>query len=393
MSHFSKRSMLHPIRFTAMVTLFILCGGLHVPMVRAGNIIAVGSTYGETQPGAAEQDSPLILVGSQEGWHRVEAAGVVAGSLMGLSANPSGRAWAFGTSVSTPLLLSSNDGGASWADFSAPLARVAPDQIPVALAFRTDLVGWIVTRGPMTGGPQLFRTDDGAKTWTVVEDTGPTHVAGTYALRVRSGDDDVVELAVSDPEGVSLRAVSKDGVKVEPIAPAAQMRAWVLVSSTDTWWMFGREDGCSVRNESCLYEAGADVQMDFPAIRRVDAKRAALHRVIDSPTWLDIRAGYFFDPLRGIAGGESLGSDLVPMLLHTSDGGALWERSVLPESLTGGRIAAVVLTGAEEGWAAFNYVGRLGTVLLRTMDGGQHWTQTYDGLAIGRLRALMATGN
>ncbi len=392
MAHASERSTLP--RWMTMMTVILLCGGLHASAVGAGNIIAVGSTYGETQPGAAEEDSPLILVGSRDAWHRVDAAGVVAGSLMGLSADPGGHAWAFGASIENPIVLQSSDDGASWKDLSAALALVAPDQIPVAMAFRTDLVGWVATRGRASGGPQLFRTDDGARTWTAVGDTGPTHASGTYALRVPPGDGDVVELAVSDPNGVSVRAISKDGpTKVESIAHASQMRAWVFAFREDTWWMFGREDGCSVRNESCVDQVGGEVQVDFPAIRRVDAKRVSLDRLIDSPTWTDLRAGHFFDPQTGVAGGEAVSAVRVPVLLRTSDGGTSWERGVLPESVTGGRIAAVVLTDAQVGWAAFNYVGRLGTMLLRTTDGGQHWTETSGGLAIGRLRALMASGN
>ncbi len=364
-------------------------------LVFAGTLIAVGSTYGETQPGDAEEDRPLILVrsDSKDDWHRVDAAGVVAGSLMGLSTDPSGRAWVFGASASSALLLFSSDGGASWNDASPALASVASDQIPVALVFRTDLVGWIATRGRLTGGPQVFRTDDGARSWTAVGDTGPKHVFGTYALRVPSGDEEVVELAVSDPHGVSVRTISKDAAaKVEPIAQASQIRAWTFAFSGDTWWMFGREDGCSIRNESCLEEVGGQAQVDFPTIRRVDAKRVAVDRLIDSPTWTDIRAGHFFDARTGVAGGETVVNGRVPVLLHTTDGGVSWERGVLPESVTGGRIAAVVLTNAQSGWAAFNYDGRPGTKLLQTTDGGQHWTETSGGLAIGRLRALIASG-
>ena len=357
----------------------------------AGPLVAVGSTYGETQPGAAEEDRPLILVGSDEGWHRVEAAGVVAGSLMGLSADPRGRLWAFGASAASPLLLSSSEGGASWTDVSAPLARVAVDQIPVALAFRTDLVGWIATRG-LTGGPQLFRTDDAGHTWVAVEHTGPKHVFGTYALRVPQGESDVVELVVSNPDSVSVRTISTDSAKVETIATAHEMRAWAFVSVGDIWWMLGRKDGCVVRNASCIEELGGPVQVDFPAVRRVDAKRAFLDRLIDSPTWTDLRAGHFFDAQTGIAGGESVSGGRRPVLLRTSDGGVSWERGVLPDSVTGGRIAAVVLTTAQDGWAAFNYVGRPGTLLLRTTDGGQHWAETSGGHGIGRLRALMAPG-
>jgi photosystem II stability/assembly factor-like uncharacterized protein len=248
------------------------------------------------------------------------------------------------------------------------------------MAFRTDLVGWVVTRGRVTGGPQLFRTGDAARTWTAVDDTGPKHVFGTYALRVPRGDGDAIELAVSDPMGVSLRSISKDGTKVEQVARPEEMRAWAFTSVDDTWWMLGRE------------ASGSEVPRDAPAIRRLDATRAAISRTIDSPTWTDMGAVHFFDALTGVAGGETVSAERMPVLLRTADGGASWERAVLPESVAGGRIAAVVLTDAQVGWAAFNYVGRVGTIFLRTTDGGQHWTEAAGGLAIGRLRALMASG-
>jgi hypothetical protein len=96
--------MCSPQRRATLAALFFLVVGFSFS-ASAETIIAVGSTYGETQPGAAEQDSPLILVGSKDGWHRVDTGGVAAGSLMGLSADPTGRAWAFGANAASPILL------------------------------------------------------------------------------------------------------------------------------------------------------------------------------------------------------------------------------------------------------------------------------------------------
>jgi hypothetical protein len=263
------------------------------------------------------------------------------------------------------------------------------------MAFRTEQVGWVATRERFAGGPQLFRTDDGARTWTAVPDAGPSHAFGTYALRVPKGDGDVVELAVSDPDRLSVRLISKEGVKVESIAPAEQMRAWAFASVGDTWWMFGRQDACSVNGGACKpEEVGSEVRPDFAAIRRVDAKREAVSRTIDSPTWIDMRTGHFYDALIGVAGGQTLSDPgRMPVLLRTADGGASWERAQLPESAAGGAIAAVVLTDAQIGWAAFNYVDRVGTTLLRTTDGGRRWAEVGESLAIGRVRALAAVGN
>ena len=219
--------------------------------------------------------------------------------------------------------------------------ELGASSIPVALAFRTDLTGWVVTRGRETGGPQLFRTDDGAKTWIAVDNTGTKHVFGTYALRIPQGSADVVELAVSDPTGVSLRTVSKDGIKVEAIARAEEIRAWSFASVGDTWWMLGREDVCSIRKESCE-EVSFEVTLDARVIRRVDAARGALDRPIDSLGWTDVGAIHFYDTLRGLAGGETVSDAHMPMVLSTMDGGDSWQRGELPESLTDGRITAVV---------------------------------------------------
>jgi photosystem II stability/assembly factor-like uncharacterized protein len=357
----------------------------------AETVVAVGSTYGETQPGAAQEDRPLILLANDGAWHRVDAADIVAGSLSGLARGPVGRVWAFGADSSSPLLLRSADGGASWSNVSPALARVAPDQVPVAMAFRNESLGWVATRGRIGGGPQLFRTDDGAQTWTAVPDTGPRHVFGTYALRLPDGEADVVELAVSDPYMVSVRKISKDGVTVERLAAAAQIRAWTFASVKDTWWMFGREEACSANNEACEPETlGADARPDLAAIRRVDAKRAAVSRRTESAMSTDLRTGHFYDALTGVAGGHGVGDGFTPVLLRTADGGESWERGTLPENAAGGSIGAVVLTDAQSGWAAFNYVGRAGTMLLRTTDGGRHWLEVPGGLDVGHLRAFIA---
>ena len=67
----------------------------------------------------------------------------------------------------------------------------------------------------------------------------------------------------------------------------------------------------------------------------------------------------------------------LPAILKSADGGASWARQTLPDAVSGGdEIFAIDMADASNGWALGGGVD-LGTVVLRTTDGGGSWTVVY----------------
>jgi len=87
---------------------------------------------------------------------------------------------------------------------------------------------------------------------------------------------------------------------------------------------------------------------------------------IDVPTDHFLRAVHFTDSLYGWAAGNG------GVIIHTEDGGQSWAEQ---ESQVGYDIADIVFLNRNYGWAtAQNYLNSpYGTVLLKTIDGGQNW--------------------
>jgi len=90
---------------------------------------------------------------------------------------------------------------------------------------------------------------------------------------------------------------------------------------------------------------------------------------LDVPGTQTLRALSFVDTLYGWAAGDS------GTILHTINGGDTW---ILQESGTSLEIHGLFFLNRRVGWAtAFNYSEPpFGTILLKTIDGGENWTST-----------------
>jgi photosystem II stability/assembly factor-like uncharacterized protein len=67
-----------------------------------------------------------------------------------------------------------------------------------------------------------------------------------------------------------------------------------------------------------------------------------------------------------------LRSDGYATILHTTDGGQIWERQGAPEEVGHGDLTGAAAVSDREAWVAGNDGGANG-VLLHTRDGGEHW--------------------
>jgi photosystem II stability/assembly factor-like uncharacterized protein len=89
---------------------------------------------------------------------------------------------------------------------------------------------------------------------------------------------------------------------------------------------------------------------------------------IPIPTGRFLRSMSFTDSITGWVAADS------GMILHTADGGKSWE---LQETGTFADVSAIFFYNPDLGWASCNNYRTLpyGTELLRTFDGGAHWTK------------------
>lgn len=88
-----------------------------------------------------------------------------------------------GSPATKLVIFSTNDGGKSWKQSDFP-AEVAANQIkePHVVYFKNPKTGWVIKANEVEGPVQnqVFRTDDGGKTWTKIytsDDTGVNRIA------------------------------------------------------------------------------------------------------------------------------------------------------------------------------------------------------------------------
>ncbi|OPX34490.1 hypothetical protein B1H10_03600 [candidate division KSB1 bacterium 4484_188] len=93
---------------------------------------------------------------------------------------------------------------------------------------------------------------------------------------------------------------------------------------------------------------------------------------INSPTRQTLKTVCFVDSLHGWAAGDS------GTVIHTIDGGQNW---ALQNSGTENEIVDIFFLNRQTGWAvSWNISSIFGTILLRTQDGGDHWSNAGDPL-------------
>jgi photosystem II stability/assembly factor-like uncharacterized protein len=225
------------------------------------------------------------------------------------------------------LLLSTTDGGASWA--SRVLSAGLDNQ---GIAFNpAGTVGLIVT-----DAGSVFRTTDGGASWTLI----PTGM-GDGRAAIAWGTDDVVWVAGRDADA----AVSTDGGATWAFRPSgsAERTEGMAAAGAQTAWVVGREGEIRVTTDGGVTWAPqtSGVSDDLKDIQMLDAS-----------------TGY-------IAGSDNL-------VLKTTDGGATWT-NVATSGVSGN---GLFFLDAATGWV----VGDVGDIWF-TADGGASWTRQPSGTA------------
>jgi photosystem II stability/assembly factor-like uncharacterized protein len=88
--------------------------------------------------------------------------------------------------------------------------------------------------------------------------------------------------------------------------------------------------------------------------------------VVEVPTYQHLRSVYFTDSLYGWAVGDT------GTIIHTKDGGENW---FIQDAGTSNNIVNVFFLNRQLGWASsWNFSGFFGTLILKTIDGGNTWT-------------------
>lgn len=145
-------------------------------------------------------------------------------------------------------LLTTHDGGASW----APTVQPGPGERIVGVAFADPLHGWVIGDTYPTQGASgiltvdVHRTDDGGATWETVElaslpSPGPDATVGFPTFSVLSADTVFVMLALPDAPGyVSRFYVTSDGGRTwERRAGVTESQRFAFIDETDGWAIRG----------------------------------------------------------------------------------------------------------------------------------------------------------
>ena len=138
----------------------------------------------------------------------ISGEGAFAASNTCIAVNGSSNVW-FATGGPAARVFHSADGGQTWTVSDTPIVHGAPSQGIFAVAFKDPLHGVIVGgdyKNPEQGGANLATTDDGGKTWKLVELPQLKFFSGIAYVPGASEAGAVVIV------GSSATAVSKDGL-------------------------------------------------------------------------------------------------------------------------------------------------------------------------------------
>jgi photosystem II stability/assembly factor-like uncharacterized protein len=239
----------------------------------------------------------------------------------------------------TPAVLSSVDGGATWAK-----QRLESGALVRAIAFADFQHGWVV------GDGTVMATANGGTTW-ITQRSGQ----GTL-LAVASSDRAHVWAVGTQADGLrGLALTTSDGGAIwqEQRVPGSARLTGVTFSDALHGWAVGDDvtgtKGCIF----CTSDGGAH------------------WRVQETVVGADLRAVAFSDARHGwVVGGASqtfMAREYSPgLILGTNDGGTHWTTEL---SGTANALVAVAFPDSRHGWA----VGYGGEVLA-TSDGGSSWS-------------------
>ena len=305
-------------------------------------------------------------------------------SPVSVTAASTSRWWVLGNGG---RIASTADGGQTFT-----LVGAAPTGLPAdtrELRFAKDRAnGWAVAPSALASTASLWRTADGGQTWRSVKTAGAVaaiELGGgeAYALQRSIGNDWTLWQAAADGS-TGWGVVSRLGVMSrQPLLAVQGGRA--IVAATDAGkvrtWVIGGGTSTPI-GSPCDPSLGAT---DLSAtgqgvwISCAQGMGDGLWRMTDGRTWATVQ-----DP--GLVSRRTVGAiddsravvGLQNGQIYVLDAGGPSTTAALPESVTASgdfQWNYLAFTNATAGFAlGFDRVART-SVLLRTTDGGQHWSK------------------
>ena len=329
---------------------------------------AVGTSYD-----ASYSSTPVILATTDGGatWSAEDASSAGGASLSSVCFIDANDGWAVGSDEYGAVILATTDGGVTWSAQDAGLA--GGDAILSSVAFIDAEHGWAVgasfTSEPIGDSPLILATSDGGATWDA-QDPGPVHTlqgmaelsAVTFVTAQRGwAVGDTGSAAVEAP---IILSTSDGGLtwKTERAGATRVYGGLYSVSFTDAThgWAVGGVPGEQVGPSVILATHDGGVTWSSQKAPLVDR-----HGTLGSVCFVDRLHGWAVgDANRGWNHGNPV---YAPIILATSNGGATWSAQDATSAGSRGYLGSIAFVDAAHGWA----VGGNGrAVVLATTNGG-----------------------
>lgn len=297
---------------------------------------------------------------------------------------PSGSAFRLGARYPDPMAVErSADGGTSWTTvFTPPLSRYGYEG---AISFTDDLNGWFFTTdydASYNLQPRIWRTTDGGNRWDELTVSGLQLNAFSPSLRMfgaagwawngyagsvhRTVDGGSTWVAVTLPPTLNY-STSIHPLDGSTLWASGDGGVALTTDGGEHWtWLQARQEANSMFASPTFERAGSAYLLRYGSrVYRSTDQGATWSRVLGgtaSEEGSDLRSIAFTDASNGWAAGDE-GS-----LLRTTDGGRHW--TPVDFTLDGfGSAGALQFVDAANGWLLTG-----NHVLARTVDGGAHWS-------------------
>jgi len=322
------------------------------------------------------------------GWHAENASAAGSGAgLSSVSFADATHGWAVGSSTdasysSTPVILATTDGGATWNAEDAGYAGSAASLSSVCFIDAND--GWAVGcdfSGDMT--PVILATSDGGATWDAQDassgGTGAylssvTFVDANHGWAVGSSSDDSLLILATSDGGADWEL--QDPGSVDTLDGMAELTAVTFVSA-ERGWAVG-DTGCAA-DEAPIILTTRDGGLSW------NAEGTGATRIYGG-----LCSVSFADATHGWAVGGDFGEQVSPtVILATRDGGATWHIEKAPSIDKNGYLGSVRFVDSTHGWAVGDAnrgwkdgYAVFAPIILATSNGGAAW-RAQDASAAG----------
>jgi photosystem II stability/assembly factor-like uncharacterized protein len=272
--------------------------------------------------------------------------------------------------LSKQAVLRTTDGGSHWQNVSPPHTRLTQDSIA---DFFSASLAWIAIPRTNAATIQILHTADGGQTWqrTTIQAAFPRQIsfidsqhgwllaswqqpggAAETTSVLRTADAGKTWTTISN-----ALAASTDGPPPGRL-PYGGQKSGIRFLNASTGWVTGTVSAPNLAWLYVSYDGGSTWhQQPLPMPAGIASARLS----ILSPTFFSATDGVL--PITFV--NSATDSKIAIAIYVTHDGGSSWQSTTpLP-----GAFSIVDFVDSQHGWATD------GSILYRTSDGGQHWTQ------------------